>query len=95
MNVRKNLPRRDEISGTKKRSPLLRREILKAAENQIRENNPPETKKTLERLQKKGYTRGDALVLIGGVLVTEIYEMLTKEEVFNEKRYTRALRALE
>ncbi|MBU7030030.1 MAG: hypothetical protein HXS48_24070, partial [Theionarchaea archaeon] len=42
---------------TKKTSPILRREILRAVENQIRDENPLITKKTLERLMKKGYSR--------------------------------------
>ena len=76
-------------------NPLLGKEILKVVKRQIRDNNPPETKKTYERLIKKGYSKMDALKLIGGALVTEIYWMLKNEEVFNEKRCTSELRALE
>lgn len=80
---------------TKKASPILRREILRAVENQIRDENPLITKKTLERLMKKGYSREDAVVLIGSALVTEIYWILKNEEPFNEERYTKELNALE
>jgi len=80
---------------TKKTSPILRREILRAVENQIRDENPLITKKTLERLMKKGYSREDAVVLIGSALLTEIYWMLKNEEPFNEERYTKELNALE
>jgi len=80
---------------TKKTSPILRREILRAVENQIRDENPLITKKTLERLMKKGYSREDAVVLIGSALLTEIYWILKNEEPFNEERYTKELNALE
>jgi len=90
---------------TKKTSPILRREILRAVENQIRDENPLMnqirdenpliTKKTLERLMKKGYSREDAVVLIGSALLTEIYWILKNEEPFNEERYTKELNALE
>jgi hypothetical protein len=86
---------KSEDTDTKEKvSPILREEILKAVRFQIRENNPPETKKTYERLLKK-YSSEDALTLIGGALVTEIYWILKNEEVFNEERYTKELRALE
>lgn len=44
---------------------------------------------------KKGYSREDAVVLIGSALVSEIYWMLKNEEPFNEERYTKELNALE
>ena len=84
----------EDTDTEEKVSPILREEILKAVKFQIRENNPPETKKTYERLLKK-YSSEDALKLIGGALVTEIYWILKNEEVFNEERYTKELRALE
>lgn len=63
-------------------------------ENQIKENNPPETKKTLDRLLKKGYSRNDAMKLIGSVVAAEIYRILKSHEPFNEERYVKALREL-
>ena len=39
----------------------LQKAILEVVENQIRENDPPETKKTLDRLLKKGYSKDDAM----------------------------------
>jgi len=93
----KKMKMRNSENGTdtKKTSPILRREILRAVENQIRDENPLITKKTLERLMKKGYSREDAVVLIGSALLTEIYWILKNEEPFNEERYTKELNALE
>ncbi len=65
---------KSEDTDTKEKvSPILREEILKAVRFQIRENNPPETKKTYERLLKK-YSSEDALKLIGGALFTDILD---------------------
>lgn len=85
----------NEYTPREKASPEFRRELINIVLNQIKENNPPETRKTMKRLLKKGYPRATALKLIASVLVTEIYEILKKEEPFNEKRYSKALRALE
>ncbi|MEA2032504.1 MAG: hypothetical protein U9N41_02845 [Euryarchaeota archaeon] len=49
---------------------------VEVVENQIRENNPPETKKTLDRLLKKGYSKDDAMKLLGRVVLGEIYKVL-------------------
>jgi hypothetical protein len=41
-------------------------------ENQIRENNPPETRRTLDRLLEEGYSKDDAMKLIGRAVAAEI-----------------------
>lgn len=72
----------------------LQKAILDVVENQIRENNPPETRKTLDRLLKKGYSKDDAMKLIGSVVAAEIYKILKNKEPFNEERYIKALSEL-
>jgi hypothetical protein len=46
----------------------LRDEILKIIENQLRDNNPPETKQTFNRLLKEGFDKSEALQMLGHVL---------------------------
>ena len=72
----------------------LQKAILEVVENQIRENNPPETKKTLDRLLKKGYSKDDAMKLIGRAVVSEIYKVLKNKEPFYDEKYVKALREL-
>jgi hypothetical protein len=72
----------------------LQTAILDAVENQLRENNPPETRHTLDRLLKSGYSREDALKLIGTALASEIYEVLKSGKPYDEERYIKALRKL-
>jgi len=71
-----------------------RRIILKVAENQIRDNDPPETRQTLRRLIKEGFSREEAVELIGTVVVHEIYNVLKQNENFDRKRFVAALRQL-
>ena len=73
----------------------LKKAILEVVENQIRENNPPETKKTLDRLLKKGYSKDDAMKLIGRAVAVEIYKVFKNKEHFNEEKYVKALRELQ
>jgi len=71
-----------------------RRMILEVVENQIRDNDPPETRQTLRRLIKEGFSREGAVELIGAVVVNEIYNVFKQEKNFNRKRFVAALRQL-
>jgi len=71
-----------------------RKIILEVVENQIRDNDPPETRKTLTRLTKEGFSREEAVELIGTVVVHELYNVLKQEEYFDCKRFVAALRQL-
>ena len=71
-----------------------RKIILKVVENQIRDNDPPETRKTLKRLIKEGFSREEAVELIGTVVVHEIYNVLKQNETFDRKRFVAALSQL-
>lgn len=68
--------------------------IVEAIENQLRENEPPETKLTLDRLMGLGETRENAMRYIACVLSVEIFESLKNETPYNEKRYLNNLKAL-
>ncbi len=71
-----------------------RRMILEIVENQIRDNDPPETRQTLRRLIKEGFSREGAVELIAAVVVNEIYNVLKQEKNFDRKRFVAALRQL-
>ena len=68
--------------------------IVEAVENQIKENTPPETNKTLERLIGLGETRENAIRYVASVLCVEIFEALKNETPYNEERYLKNLKAL-
>ena len=68
--------------------------IVEAIENQINENNPPETKQTLKRLMALGNSRENAIRYIASALSVEIFEALKNQSPYNEARYIRNLKAL-
>lgn len=72
-------------------TPYLKETILEVVENQLRENNPPETRQTLERLLAAGYTRPAAVELIGSAVVEEIWQMLHERKPFDRARYKASL----
>ncbi len=60
----------------------------------MRDNTPPETRRTFERLVALGDAPEDARRLIGNVVAQEIFAVMQREEVYNEQRYIRALQRL-
>ena len=72
----------------------LRDEIFKIIENQMRINNPPETKMTYNRLLKLGYNKFQVKQLIGQCVAVEIFDVLKHQQQFNETRYINNLKKL-
>lgn len=72
----------------------LKSAILEVVENQIRDNNPPETRETLIRLMEMGDSREEAVRKIALVVVGEIYEVMKNKEVFNRERFVSKLKKL-
>lgn len=68
--------------------------IVEVVENQLNENNPPETRLTLDRLMAMGESRENAIRFISSVLSIEIFDILQNEKPFNEERYINNLKAL-
>ncbi len=73
---------------------IVHNALFEAIENQIKGNKPKETKETLDRLMKQGYDRRDGIRKIASVLLREIYEVETKQQPYNEKRYIKRLKKL-
>ena len=72
----------------------LHRTLMEVIQNQIRENNPPETGATLERLMAEGFSRQEAMDLIGQVLAAEIFEVLKDQREHDQEKYVKRLRDL-
>jgi len=68
--------------------------ILEVVENQMRDNDPSETRKTFDRLSQEGHSDEDAKRLIGRLVASEIFDVLKKQEEFNPERYVKALNNL-
>ena len=72
----------------------MRKIFMEIINNQIKDNNPPETKQTLDRLLSEGISEKDAMEMIGCVVISEIFDVLKNKEEFNEERYVAALNKL-
>ena len=75
-------------------NPALTAAILEVVDTQLRENTPPETRQTFDRLVTAGYAPEDVRRLIGNVVAQEIFYVLQRGEVYNEQRYLAALHGL-
>lgn len=75
-------------------NPYLRAAIMKVVENQLRNNDPPQTRQTFRRLVEAGYPEEEAKRLIACVVSAEIFDILKKNEPFNLDRFAKALNKL-
>ncbi len=75
-------------------NPALTEAILAVVDQQLRDNTPPETRRTFEQLVAQGYAPHDARRLIGNVVAQEIFAVMQREEAYHEQRYVAALQGL-
>lgn len=77
-----------------KEGDKIREQIFEIIKNQIRDNNPPETKATFDRLRKQGFDDFQTRQLIGQCLAVELFEVMKFGRPYNNERYIRNLKAL-
>lgn len=77
-----------------KTNERLREEIFEVINNQIRDNNPPETKATYDRLRKQGHDDFETRQMIGQCIAVEIFAALKYGKPYNNDRYIENLSAL-
>ena len=75
-------------------NPYLKSAILEVVDNQLKANDPPETRKTLKRLTVEGYSEDEAKKLIACVVTSEMFDILKKQKQFNLERFVKALNVL-
>ena len=73
---------------------IVRKQILEVVENQLRDNNPPETKQTYARLIKMGISKENAKKYIAQCVTVEIFNVMKHSQPFNEKRFIKNLHNL-
>lgn len=82
----------------KKIQPTYNREMqkvfLRAVGIQLRDNKPPETKKTYERLIAEGMSERDAKLLIASAIAFESFNIVKTGAPFNKERFVRHLNML-
>ncbi|MBW2484202.1 MAG: hypothetical protein JRF05_02455 [Deltaproteobacteria bacterium] len=75
-------------------SHKLRNAILEVINTQVRDNDPPETKQALIRLQGQGFSEEETLKLIGYVVAVEVFSVLKENRQYDREKYISALNAL-
>jgi hypothetical protein len=73
---------------------IARAAIFEVVDNQLRAGDPPETRRTLERLMEEGRSRQEARRLIALVVICEINDMVREGRAFDEARFVAALQRL-
>jgi hypothetical protein len=68
-------------------NPELGEAILEVVQNQIQDNDPPETRQTFERLQANGYTADEAQRLISTAVTVELFHITRDRQRFDRKRF--------
>ena len=72
----------------------LKSTVLQVVNNQLRNNDPPITKITYERLKAAGHSEKQAKERIAAVLLEEMYDVLKSNEPFDEEQYTNNLNSI-
>ena len=75
-------------------NPQLQAAIMEVVENQLRNNDPPQTGQTFKRLIEAGHSEKEAKRLIACVVSAEIFDVLKKNEPFNLERFVKGLNKL-
>ena len=75
-------------------SEIAREAIFEVIENQLRDNKPPITRETYTRLKSEGFSKEEAMNLIGCALSVELFEVMKNKQEFNSERYSNNLKTL-
>ncbi len=60
---------------------------MELVENQMRDNDPPETRQTYERLIAEGYTDDEARRLVASAVVVELFHIHRDRQPFDRPRF--------
>lgn len=77
-----------------KSNPRLKAAFLEVVDNQLEANDPPETRKTLDRLIAQGISEEDAKIYIGQAVCYEAFNVMKHKQPYNQARYIRNLQHL-
>ncbi len=72
----------------------LKEQVFEIIKNQLKANDPPETKITYDRLRKLGYDDLQTRQMIGQCLIIEIFEVIKNQKPYNNTRYINNLQKL-
>lgn len=74
---------------------ILKKQFLSIVDRQLKENDPPETQLTLDRLQKEeSFTLEESKGLIAQCVAQEMVSVMSSNKPFNKERYIKLLSEL-
>lgn len=72
----------------------IREHIFEIINNQLKNNDPPETKETYDRLRETGYNDFETRQLIGQCVAVEMFDIFKFGKPFDHNRYIKNLAGL-
>lgn len=75
-------------------NPRLKATFLQIVDNQLKANDPPETRQTLDRLIAQGISREDAKIYIAQAVCLEVFNVMKHNQPSDQARYLRNLQRL-
>jgi len=80
--------------GAPETNPALGAAIMEVVDNHLRDGTPPEIRQTFDPLLAAGYPEEEARRLIACAVTSEIFDVLTHKQPYDEARYLAALHRL-
>ncbi|MBK6967328.1 MAG: hypothetical protein IPH20_26400 [Bacteroidales bacterium] len=71
-----------------------REQIFEIVKNQLRDNDPPETKETYDKLENQGFDDFQIKQMIGQCIAIELFDILKFGKPFSKERYIKNLKKL-
>ena len=72
-------------------SEMLREQIFEIVNNQLKNNDPPETRVSYDRLKNEGFDDFLIKQMIGACVTVEIFDVIKLGKPFDLERYSRNL----
>jgi len=73
---------------------ILKQQFLEIVDNQLEDNDPPETKQAFDRLRKEGYSDADTRALIAQCVAAEMFNVMKNNKPYDNERYVKNLSRL-
>src|SRR3954468_7926112 len=89
--IRTTFQPRRSMNPTRPNGPALRAAFLEVLDNQIRDNDPPETKATVERLSGLGIEPEEVRRLVACVIAAEIHRVMKTNTPFDRDLFVARL----
>ena len=77
-----------------KTNKKLRDQIFEIINNQIKNNDPPETTLTYNRLINEGFNEFQTMQMIGQCIAAELFDVIKLKKPYDEARYIKNLKHL-